>query len=185
MNHRLLALLLSSILAVSLSGCADDDDDDPITVVVPDPGNDGQGDDDDDDDGNGNNTDAPWAIIRYERDRDDDQVCVLQTRDILIVQDNGRFVLETCQGVRTGRLSRSSLNQLRRDARRWIASDEDRKICAEASPQRESEVRMLLDTGEDQRVYEEDTEQGLCSYGNRASSLAIYQFLRRIWDRYQ
>ncbi|MFN8792531.1 MAG: hypothetical protein ACK5Y2_13835 [Bdellovibrionales bacterium] len=118
------------------------------------------------------------------RDRDDDQVCVLQTRDILVVQDNGRFVLETCQGVRTGRLSRSSLDRIRREARRWIASDEDRKLCAEASPERELQVRMLLDTGEDQLVYEEDTEQGLCTYGSRGASLAIYQFLRQIWNRY-
>ncbi len=179
MKIKLLMLILTSILSFSFVGCADDDD--PVTVITPNPPNENQN--DNDNNGNDITTNAPWAIISLYKDRDPNQVCILDTQDRLIIQENGRYLVERCEGIRRGRITAARLNDLKRDVRRWLESDSDERICAELSPSLELELRMLLDNGREELIYEEKTAAGLCTYGSRLWALAIYQDIIRIYNR--
>jgi hypothetical protein len=150
----------------------------PAPVPVP-PPNDGNN------SGNGN-SDAPWALIRLEKHTNlVDISCIRSNVDILIIQEDGRFHLEECHGVRDGRLTVTQRNQIRLQAARILRSDLDRKICAEASPVvAETHLRMILDTGEEVSVYEELTADGLCSYGDRGAALALYHTFLGLLDFY-
>lgn len=183
MKFRFLALLLTAFMSMSLTGCGDGDDSDNPAPVA-DNGNGGAG----NGNGNGNGDDdddpatIPWALIRFDREHDEDPTCIRPNFDLMIIRENGQFHLEECDGTKDGRLTRGQLRQIRRLAAIWFASDRSRRICAESSPEHELHVRMTLDNGADVNVYEELTAQGLCSNGDRRAALNLYRAVLRAFN---
>lgn len=170
-------VVLMSTLAIA---CADDDDDNPVFppgTVQPSP--------DDDDDNTGSGIDAPWALIRFERHTDIVRTeCERPDVDILIVQENGSYRLEECNGVKEGELTRRQLSRIKFAAGRVLRSDMDRQICAEVSPFAETFLTITMDSGETRPAYMELTGSGLCSYGDRGSALALFRVIREIFNAY-
>lgn len=178
MNHRIFKfLLVGFFVPFMVVSCGDgESSDNPAPITAPDdPGNGNS-------DGDGS-SDAPWAVVRFERHTSEpDPTCVRPDVDIMIIQEDGRFHLEECDGVKDGQLTRTQRINVRNQMAGVLRSDLNRKICAESSPLAELYLHSTMDTGAQVKIYEELTAQGLCSYGDRSAALKLYRTVSKAFD---